>query len=96
MKYAFHPEAEEEFLHAIEYYEECRKGLGYEFSQEVYLAIQRALLYPLAWQELGDGIRRALVHRFPYGVLYSVEAKTLYILAIMHLHREPFYWKKRI
>ena len=42
MKYAFYPEAENEFLHAIEYYEECKKGPDYEFSQEVYLAFQGA------------------------------------------------------
>lgn len=96
MKFAFHPAAEEEFLFAIAYYEECKTGLGYEFSQEVYLAIQRALRYPFAWQELSNGIRRTLVHRFPYGIIYSVEAKTLFILAVMHLHREPFYWKERI
>lgn len=95
MKYSFHPEAEEEFLQAIDYYEDCKKGLGYEFSVEVYLAIQRAVTFPFAWQVITGDIRRVLVHKFPYGVLYSVEAKKIFIIAIMHLHREPFYWKKR-
>ena len=30
MKYSFHPEAEAEFNQAIDYYENCAEGLGYE------------------------------------------------------------------
>ena len=96
MKYSFHPEAEEEFLQAIDYYEDCKKGLGYEFSVEAHSAIQRAVTFPLAWQAIEGEIRRVLVNRFPYGVLYTVETEEIFIVAIMHLHREPFYWKKRI
>jgi len=33
--------------------------------------------------------------RFPYGVLYSIEPDRVYILAVMHLHRHPDYWKSR-
>jgi hypothetical protein len=31
MKYSFHPEAEAEFNQAIDYYENCAEGLGYDF-----------------------------------------------------------------
>jgi len=44
---------------------------------------------------LEDDVRRCLTHRFPYGVLYSIEPSTIYILAVMHLHRDPDYWKHR-
>ena len=40
-------------------------------------------------------IRRALVSVFPYGVIYSIENEAIEIYAIAHLHRRPFYWKKR-
>ena len=40
-------------------------------------------------------VRRCLVHRFPYGVLYSVEPEGISILAVMHLRRDPDYWKQR-
>jgi len=39
--------------------------------------------------------RRSLVNRFPFGILYSVQNDQIYILAVMHLHKEPGYWKKR-
>lgn len=95
MKYAFHPDAEIEFDQAIEYYEQCAKGLGYDFSIEVYAAIKRAACYPKAWSVIEDEIRRTLVRRFPYGVLYSEENDGVFIVAVMHLHREPDYWKNR-
>jgi hypothetical protein len=40
MTFSFHPEADDEFIHAVEYYEDCDSGLGIDFSQEVYDAIQ--------------------------------------------------------
>lgn len=95
MTYSFHPEAEEEFNQAIEYYEEIEAGLGYDFAVEVYATIQRSVVYPKAWPILADDIRRSLVKRFPYGVLYFEESERLFILAVMNLHRDPDYWKKR-
>jgi hypothetical protein len=49
MKFAFHPEAEAEFLEAIAYYEECASGLGLDFSAELHATIQRILVFPKAW-----------------------------------------------
>ncbi|MCF6149634.1 MAG: type II toxin-antitoxin system RelE/ParE family toxin [Candidatus Kuenenia sp.] len=96
MNYSFHPEAETEFLEAIKYYEEKESGLGYDFAVEVYSAIERTIAFPEAWPVIEDDIRRSLVRRFPYGILYSAEKELVYIVAVMHLHREPKYWKHRI
>lgn len=90
-----HPEAEWELREAVEYYEDIEPGLGYDLSVEVYSAIQRAVAHPRAWPILDGEIRRALVRRFPYGVLYSEEEGALLILAVMNLHREPGYWEGR-
>ena len=95
MKYSFHPDAEDEFNKAIDYYEDCRTGLGFEFADEVYLAVERIISYPLSWQFLEGEIRRSLVNRFPFGVLYSIEKNEIFIIAVMHLHRQPGYWEKR-
>jgi len=94
--YSFHPEAEAEFAQAIEYYEACGTGLGYDFSVEVYSAIERIMAYPKAWPMIEEEIRRSLVRRFPYGVLYAEGDDTLFIVALMHLHRDPDYWKHRM
>jgi toxin ParE1/3/4 len=95
MSFSFHPEAETEFLEAIEYYEERERGLGYDFSIEVFRTIQNIVTYPTAWSVIEKDVRRCLVYRFPYGVVYSVEQDEIFILAVMHLRRHPDYWKKR-
>jgi len=95
MTFSFHPEAEKEFLEAINYYEDRERGLGYDFSIEVFATIQNIVIYPTAWPVIEEGVRRCLVHRFPYGVIYSIEQEEILILAVMHLHRHPGYWKNR-
>jgi hypothetical protein len=92
----FHPEADEEFVAAVAHYEECESGLGIDFLRQVYATIQNAVDYPLMWPEIEDEVRRCLVHRFPFGVLYSVEPHGIFVLAVMHLHRDPDYWKQRL
>lgn len=95
MTYRFHPEAEEEFLAAIEYYESRRESLGHEFAVEVYSTILRIQAHPEAWPLLEADVRRCLTRRFPFGVVYWAEGETVHILAVMHLHRAPDYWKLR-
>ena len=96
MTFAFHPEADEEFVEAVAYYEDCGPGLGIDFSRGVYASIENAIDYPTMWPEIEDEVRRCLAHRFPYGVLYSIEPDGIFILAVMHLHRDPDYWKHRL
>ncbi len=95
MTFSFHPEASAEFEGAVSYYEERQRGLGLDLALEVESAIQNILALPEAWPLLEGDIRRCLVHRFPYGILYAVEPAGIWILAVMHLHRAPDYWKHR-
>ncbi len=95
MTFDFHPEAEAEFFEAVAFYEKAEPSLGEEFSLEVLAAMRNILSYPDAWPVLEGDVRRCLVNRFPYGVLYSVETDRIYVLALMHLHRRPGYWKQR-
>jgi plasmid stabilization system protein ParE len=95
MTFSFHPDAEAEFREAIEYYESCKHGLGEDFSVEVGAAIRRIIDFPNAWPVLEGDVRRCRTHRFPYAVAYSVEKEEVLILAVMHLRRNPDYWKYR-
>ncbi len=95
MTFSFHPATAEEFQEAVAYYENAEPGLGSDFSREVLLTIQRTVSFPEAWAVLEGDIRRSLVKRFPYGILYSQEPDGLLIIAVMHVHRRPGYWRKR-
>jgi hypothetical protein len=96
MNVLFHPDAELELNAAIDYYEAIENGLGYDFSLEIISAIGRVFDFPKAWLIIEGDIRRALVKRFPYGILYAEDQCLIYIIAVMHLHRAPEYWKHRI
>jgi plasmid stabilization system protein ParE len=95
MNFLFHPEAETEFIAAIDWYEDRSSGLGADFAVEIHGAIQRAVTLPLAWPLIDGDIRRVLANRFPYGVLYALDNGSIYILAVMHLRRRPDYWRSR-
>ncbi|CAE6518748.1 hypothetical protein C8R30_11836 [Nitrosomonas nitrosa] len=96
MSFHFHSDAEAGFSEAIQYYEDAEPGLGQDFAVEVYSALQRAITYPRVWMVPEGEVRRSLVRRLPYGVLYSEEGDGVLIVAVMHLHREPGYWKGRV
>jgi len=73
MTVSVHPEASAEFLEAITFYEERQAGLGLDLAAEVKTAIERVVASPEGWPVIEGPIRRCLVHRFPYGILYFIE-----------------------
>lgn len=95
MRWEFHPEALEEYERAARYYAARDPGLAPEFISAVEVAIARIVEGPERWAPLEAGIRRCLTRVFPYGVLYAIEPTGIVILAIMHLSREPGYWRSR-
>ena len=65
MRFYFHEHAEAEFDRAVEYYEDCRYGLGIEFAREIDTTIDRIIQYPEAWLLMSRNTRRCLVNWFP-------------------------------
>ena len=96
MKYRFHPQAKREFNQAIDYYQDCRKGLGKAFAKEVHKTIDRILEYPEAWTQLSPNTRRCLTNRFPFGIIYQNLENECLIIAVAQLNRKPDYWTERI
>jgi 1,2-phenylacetyl-CoA epoxidase catalytic subunit len=88
--------AKNEFKEAKQYYEIQQEGLGKRFDENIKEAIKRIKKYPEAWQIEVGNVRRCLVHKFPYKILYSIRNKKILILAFAHLHRKPEYWIDRI
>lgn len=96
MIHRFLAPARAELEEAVDYYEGCRPGLGVEFAAEVQEAITRILQHPLAHPRISKRSRRCRVARFLYGVIYQIRPDHIVIVAVMHLRREPSYWKDRI
>ena len=91
----FHRLAEREFAEAAEYFERESPGLGAAFITEVERCVAGILEYPESGLVLMRAVRRRLVRRFPYSVLYSVQPDHIRVLAIMHAKRRPMYWVGR-
>ena len=87
--------AELELLDAAQYYELQATGLGSEFLDKIDAAIQDIREAPQRWPIVKASIRRRLVHRFPYALLYRVDTDEIIIQATMHLRRRPDYWLER-
>lgn len=71
MRLVFSPEARLEFDEAERYYRLQLSGLELKWREEIRNALRRLRAWPLAFPvERGD-IRRVLLRRFPYKLLYS-------------------------
>ncbi len=92
---SYHPLAAQELDDAHDYYETQQEGLGLTFVHAVHETEKRIAHFPVAWQALSPNSRRALVSRFPYGLIYHIGDETITILAIADLHKKPRYWKGR-
>ncbi len=91
----FDPDAELEFLSAVEYYEECQKGLGRKFISEIQFAVDKITEAPFRYRVIRSPFRRYLVQKFPYGIMYTIEPDHIRVIAIAHTRRKPKYWVKR-
>ena len=91
----FHPEAEAEMIAAAVYYEEQQADLGKRFLIAVQEAVNNIRINPLLYQVVHLDVRRCLTKTFPFGVLFRDLPDKIVIMAVMHLHRNPDYWKNR-
>ncbi|HLG14076.1 MAG TPA: type II toxin-antitoxin system RelE/ParE family toxin [Blastocatellia bacterium] len=96
MKIVFHPEAYEEMLESARFYDERDEGLGLQFLEAVEETTRHIRQFPLAGPIEQDDIRKRLVSGFPFTVLYQLQENRILIAAVMHQHRRPGYWRKRI
>ena len=90
-----HPEAEQELEGAVLWYEQRQPGLGDDFLDEFERALRRIVVEPERGRMIRGNNRKLNLRRFPYAIVYSVRDDGIYIKAVMHLHRRPFYWQHR-
>lgn len=93
---SFHKAARNELLEARDYYDNLVYGLGKLFVNEIERCLNIIKVNPLAYPVLQKNIRKAVLLKFPYSLLYKSEKETTIILAVMHQKRKPQYWDNRI
>ena len=89
------PEAEADAFAAALWYEAERLGLGAEFLEATRTGFRRIEEAPLQFPVVFRDIRRAILHRFPFGVFFTLENEVPTVVAIVHLHRHPSAWERQ-
>jgi plasmid stabilization system protein ParE len=92
---SFHELADRELNEAAQYYELETPGLGSAFVNEVERCLRSVSQHPEAGPVVHGPVRRRLLRRFPYALLYSIKVDGIRILAVMNLKRRPTYWVGR-
>ena len=95
MRIRFLDVAQRELDDAVVWYNERGEDLGLDFLDELDRSIRRVLTFPLASTEIEPGIRKCLLARFPYSIVYGIDEELIIVIAIAHLHRSPRYWADR-
>lgn len=92
----FHEAADKEMSEAARYYEARSPGLGFSFLMDIEAATEQIASNPHAYEMVGRDIRRKLLGRFPYSILYAIEPDRIRIVAVAHHRRQPHYWRSRL
>ncbi len=93
-------DAEDEARVAARWYEEKQSGLGADFLDTLADALATVESHPQAFSLMetftsSREVRRCVLHRFPYVVVYEVRAEEVIVLAVAHSRRRPNYWEQR-
>jgi plasmid stabilization system protein ParE len=91
----FHRLARRELNDSAQYYEMESPGLGAAFLDEVERCLEIIADHPEAGAIVLGSVRRRLLRRFPYALLYSIKDDGIRVLAVMNLKRRPTYWVGR-
>ena len=95
MNISFLTLAQKEVDESVRWYDE-QASLGGDFLDELDRAVRLIKSHRLAAAEIEPEIRRCLLHRFPYALIYGIDEETIVVIAVAHLHRRPRYWSDRI
>jgi plasmid stabilization system protein ParE len=92
----FHPDAQREYQAAVGWYQQRSQAAAQRFVAEVDRVVATIAAQPDRYGWYEDPFREAGLLRYPYGVIYRVEASgDVLVVAVAHTSREPGYWQGR-
>ena len=92
----FHPDADEEYVQAVQYYADIALELGHRFHYETERLIREACENPERFWRFDPPARRHLSGDFPYAVIFLEKPEHIWIVAVMHMNRRPGFWRGRL
>jgi toxin ParE1/3/4 len=96
--FRFHPLALAELEAAVSWYADRSLESASRFAALVDAAIGGIRVRPEAWALWPgrDDVRRRVLRRFPYSVVFLVREEVVVVVAIAHHKRRPGYWLRRL
>jgi len=90
------PGAEADLAAVRQWYERLREGLGDKFLDCADGEFERISGMPEMYGVVYRGVRRCMLHRFPYVVYYRVRAERIDVLGVFHARQHPRSWRSRV
>ena len=91
----FNQVARDELLDAIDWYDSRRFGLGAVLADDLNGLLGRIAADPLQFPLVLTDLRRALLRRFPYSVIFRITSEKIQVVAFFHARRSPRQWRGR-
>lgn len=96
MRIEYHPAIEAELAEIRDCYNERSQDLGKEFVNEFESQVLRIAAMPTRWMVVRGDMRRSLMRRFPYLIVFRiVNDSVIRITVIKHERRHPSYGMHR-
>jgi toxin ParE1/3/4 len=83
------PEAQDDILNGMFWYESQKADLGIAFFAEVERNLTVISQNPLTGRDFGGKFRRTVMRAFPFCIYYTVESEKIVFLGFIHAHRDP-------
>lgn len=90
-----HPQAAREALGTARWIKADDPRQGELFVEALEKALRSARERPQLYRCFDGEFRKVRVGKFRNAVVFRVRGEEIQVIAVMHLHREPGYWKKR-
>jgi plasmid stabilization system protein ParE len=89
------PGAKADIRSAVRWYQHADPNLAFRFTLEILAAQHRIERFPFQFPIYKGTIRRALLKRFPYSILYYLKDHKASVIAVVHQRRSDNIWMDR-
>jgi plasmid stabilization system protein ParE len=91
----FHPEAEEEYLASLSWYQERSLIAATNFQSAIEQTLEKIGKAPQRWPIYFGNFRKYVLRQFPFSIIYQDFSSEIVIFAVAHGSRRPGYWRDR-
>jgi plasmid stabilization system protein ParE len=91
-EFSVRPAFWDDLVEASEWYDDEEPGLGKSLEREALATVHKVMQTPLAYRVVRGSIRRAMLNRFPYALIYEITDEYVFIIGLVHGKRNFDRW----